>query len=504
MSDATVVTRGSFRLRGTVEWTRIDGIYGLGGATVAPLGSSLTGELHSGNLPLLLDGQAAAREMAADPTLSLSAGQLTTSADSRIATVPLAVEYGLTSRITLGVVIPIVQSRTEVTTQLNGPADSIANVGTNPSRFHSSATAQAANATVFSGLTTARDQLAQRVAACAASPSSPGCAAVNARAAEASALLAATSGFTAALSSLYGISTDQPGAPFVPLSGSAAQAAIDARLADLRASYTSFGFNGGTGALAAAQAQAANSQFQRLVNDPEFGIELDSVGTTEQTAIGDIELSAAAMLFNSFGKERGVRLRGVAAGVVRLGTGHPARANRPYDVPTGDGQTDLEGRVAIDAMYGRLLTTLAGTYTLQTGSVETTRLPVPPGSFYSLDAPAAGSIKLGNMVSARLNPRFLVTPGLAVGAIGIASHRAADVVTGGPTLLFGDSNALTVFTGGFTISYSNLSSASGVGNRQFPAEFVFTHLETLVASDMGAEKSYRDAIELRVYLRTRR
>ena len=509
MSDATVVTRGGFRLRGAVEWTRIDGRFGPDGSPVLPRGSSMTFDLTTATLPLLSSGEATARALLSDDAVTFNAGRLTTSVDSRVATVPLGVEYGLTSRISVGALVPIVQSRSVVTSQLNGPADSIANVGANPFRFHGSITARDANAAVANALTAARDQLSQRIATCMSSPSSPGCPEFNARQAEASALVTATSSFANGVSTLYGVSDDFPGAVFIPIRGSTLQAAVDARLAALRASYTSFGIGAGSGALAAAQAAAANAQFDGLIGEPAYGIGADSLGTTEQTAIGDVELSATALLFNTFGSRSNVRLRGVAAGVVRLGTGHPARANRPFDVPTGDGQMDVEGRAAVDALIGsRLLTTIAGTFTVQTGSVETTRLPYAPGDVFGLDAPVAGSIKLGNMASVRINPRFLITPAVMVGALGIASFRAADEVTvtgAAPAgVTFGSPNSLTVYSGGLTVSYSNLASASGIGSRSFPAEFVFTHIETLSASGAGAERGYRDAIEVRFYLRTRR
>jgi hypothetical protein len=504
MSDATVVTRGALRVRGAVNWTRIDGTFGPDGKIVLPLGANLTGSLDPVALPLLTTGEIAARILADDPTLSLTAGQLTTSVDSRIATVPITVEYGLTSRITLGAVIPIVQSRSVVTSQLNGRQDSIANVGTNPASFHNSPAAFASNFAVADGLGTASEQLAQRIADCAASPSSAGCAAINSRSAEASALVNASATFTQAVANLYGISPDFPGAAFVPLSGSAIQMAIDARLEALRAGFTSFGISGGSGSLTPAAAPAANAQLAEILRDPDFGIGLDSLGTTEQTAVGDIELSATTLLFNSFGAAAGLRLRGVAAGVVRLGTGHRARENRPYDVPTGDGQMDIEVRGAVDALFGRLLTTVAGTYTVQTGSVETTRLPALPGAFFPLDFAVAGTTKLGNMAAVRINPRFMITPALMVGALGVGSWRAGDEVTitgaAAPGAAFGNAAALTTFAGGLTISYSNLASTSGVGGQGFPAEIVFSHLETVTASAAGAAKTYRDAIELRFYL----
>ena len=73
-----------------------------------------------------------------------------------------------------------------------------------------------------------------------------------------------------------------------------------------------------------------------------------------------------------------------------------------------------------------------------------------------------------------------------------------------PGTAFGNPNSLTTYLGGLTVAYSNLASASGTGGKQFPAEIVFTHLETLGASAAGAEKGYRDSIEMRFYLRARR
>jgi hypothetical protein len=509
MSDASVVTRGAIRLRGAVEWTRIDGTFGPGGSSVLPLGTSLTTNLDVTTLPLLAAGEATAQALAADPALTFNAGRLTTSADSRVATVPITIEYGLTSRIALGARIPIVQSRSVLSWQLNGRSDNSANVGANPSAFHDSDAARAANAAVASGLTSARDQLSQNLAFCAANPGATGCSSVNARAAEASALIAATSSFASGVAALYGVSDDEKGAVFVPIAGGAPQTAIDARLAALRAGYTSFGFNAGTAALAAAQAAAANAQFQALVQSPEFGIGLDSLGTTEQTALGDIELSATALLFNTFASATGVKLRAAAAGVVRLGTGHPARSNRPYDVATGDGQTDIEVRSALDMLWGsRLLTTIAGTFTVQTGSVETTRLPSAPGAVFGLGLPVEGTIEYGNMASIRVNPRYLLTPALMAGLVGIGSYRAGDEITvtgsnpGGAQ--FGATSSLTAYSAGFTLAYSNLASAIGVGDSRFPAEFLFTHIENFGASGAGVEKGSRDSIELRIYLRTRR
>ena len=510
MSDATIVARGSFRFRGQVEWTHFDALFGVGGKTTQALGASLTANVDIAALPLLGPAQLATRTLAKAPSLQLSLGALRTAADSRIATIPFSVEYGLTQRITLGINVPIVQARTVLTTQLNGRSDSTANIGVNPAGFLLVSAAFNANAQVTSGLEAARQQLLQRMATCTASPASAGCPAFNARAVEAAALAAEASSFTDAAKTLYGVSAADPGAPFVPIAGSPIQQAVDNHLSDLRFGFTSFGINGGSGSFAAAKERAANAQLQQLVSNGRYGIGLDSIGSTDQLSIGDIELSLASRLFNSFSDTLtgGLHWRGAVAGVVRLGTGRPARQNRPLDIGTGDGQTDVEVRGAIDMMLGnRLLTTVAGTYTQQLGSVKYDRLPYPPGLFFGLLDPEKGSIKPGNMAAVRVNPRFLVTRGLMIGGLISASHRGADQVTMTDISTtgadYGNPNSVNTWAGGLTLSYSNLATRGGTGDARFPAEVHFSHLET-VSANAGAAKSTRDAIELRLYFRTRR
>jgi hypothetical protein len=508
MSDATVVARGSLRVRGQIEWTRYDAIFGPGGKGTLPIGSALSANLDVVALPALGQAQVAAQTMTGTPSVQLNVGTLTTTADSRIATVPVSLEYGLTSRITLGVMVPVLDTRTVVTLQLNGRKDSTANVGVNPAGFLFNQTAFSTNLQVTSGLVSAMDTLIAQLQACSPTSSSNVCTAGHAKA---QALVADAATFTSAASDLYGISSTQPGAPFIPLAGGVIQQAIDAHLAAIRSGFTSFNIAPGSGAFVAAKGFAANAQLQQLVKDVRYGIGLDSLGTTEQLSVGDAELSLTAQLFNSFtdSLSGGLKWRGAFEGVIRLGTGHRARENQPFDIGTGDGQTDLEMRGAVDLLFHtRVLTTVAATYTQQLGSVPYRRLPASPGRIFALDTSVAGTIKPGNMAALRVNPRFLLTRGLMVGGLFMATHRGADqtTVTGGASsgAVFGNPNSANTWAGGLTISYSNLATHSGTGDARFPAEVQFSHLETLGATAIGPEKTSRDAIEVRLYFRTRR
>jgi len=517
MSDATIAARGSLRFRGQVEWTRFDALLGPEGTTTIPLGASLTGFMDVGVLPLLATAQTAAQVLAKAPALQLGLGTIRTTADSRIASVPIALEYGVANRFSVGITLPIVQTRTVITAQLNGRGDSSANVGPNPAAYFTNLTAYAANAGVVSALDNARQQLASRIAACAAAPTSAGCPAFNARLAEANALVTDAADFAGAARVLYGTDVAaNRGEPFVPLGSSTTQKAIDTHLADLRTAFTSFGFSAGTGAFASANGPAANTQLFDLVNDPAFGIGLDSIGTTDQIALGDMELSAAAQLFNSFPDSMsGFHMRTAVAGVLRLGTGHPPRGGRPLEVGTGDGQTDIEARAAMDIALGRrLLTTVAGTVTIPVTSAHYDRLPGPPLSGFVFTGPTPGSLKPGTMAAVRINPRLFLSRAVSIGGLLDASHRAADMAT--PTPLpdtlgsqgvvpeYATTNATTSWSLGLSFSYSNIGSHSGTGTPDFPAEVTYSHLELVGANAGGLPHSRRDAIELRLYFRTRR
>ena len=112
------------------------------------------------------------------------------------------------------------------------------------------------------------------------------------------------------------------------------------------------------------------------------------------------------------------------------------------------------------------------------------------------------------MAALRVNPRLLITRGLMVGGLFTVAHRGADQVTvtgiAPSGAAFGNPNPANTWAGGLTISYSNLATRSGTGDARFPAEIQFSHLETIGSTAEGPVKDSRDAIELRLYFRTRR
>ena len=94
----------------------------------------------------------AIRALTGNNAFSVKAGRSTAAANSRILTAPLMLEYGITSKLTLGVVVPLVETRTTLQAQFNRTLG-IVNVGTESGARQTWAT----NASLVTSLTRGRD-----------------------------------------------------------------------------------------------------------------------------------------------------------------------------------------------------------------------------------------------------------------------------------------------------------------------------------------------------------
>src|SRR4051794_17527126 len=120
LEDAAPVPAGALRLRLANVWTRYDERFAtVGGATT--LGSELSADsLGVAQLPRLFPIETGLRTLATDPALKLSFGRLRVGSNARIVTTPITLEYGVTRRLSLGVQIPIVETRRVAMAQVAG------------------------------------------------------------------------------------------------------------------------------------------------------------------------------------------------------------------------------------------------------------------------------------------------------------------------------------------------------------------------------------------------
>ena len=491
---------------------RWDAVFGTGikGSSTRNAGWTFSAEsLGARELPQLAPAESAIRALTNVPTFQITAGKLVSIVDSRVLTVPFILQYGLTSRLTLGVMVPLVETRSVVDVRLN-PHPGFANVGPNPGLLD--AQQRASSATLVASLRGAASALQAKLTACDATPGDPGCAALLAQRADAQSLIQSGNAFASAVEQLYGGDANHPGQPFVPLAGGLLERAIDFQVARLADRFQSLlGSNLVAGGVTGASAPAAFGQLQDLLR----GAGRDTIALVDRSSIGDISVGATYQLVNTFSDSMSrAGYRVAVNGAFRIGTGQPANRNRLFDVGTGYGQNGVEVGAAADAQFGRRLSATAlGSYTLQLGSVVVARVPTTGNAALPLTAPAPGTYSAGNVLLASIKPRLRIAGFLSVDGQYTLTHIAADRYTLGPAVTdssgdvisvapappFGIATATTLHVG-YGFEYSTISTGDARPLR-LPFELSFSHLETIAASGGPIPKTFRDQVALRIYFR---
>jgi hypothetical protein len=514
--DAAPLPAGMLRLRVTSGWTRFDQRFsGAGGLT--PLGAELaTDSLGSTQLPRLAPVELALRTLANDARLRLSLGRLAIKSDARIVTLPVALEYGLTSRLSVGVLVPIVQSRRTVQPVIKGDT-TLANVGFVPLARRTEAAA--VNAAVAAAYQSAADNLGALIARCQQNPAAAGCAPYNANPAGATAARTQALSFAEAARA-FGITATS--ALVAPRDKGALARAIDAQRVALNQrlqQYLGAGAGSPTPVFGAAtdfsyiDLQGRNG-IPGLLQSP-LGGGLDSLHTTERVYLGDVAVGAQFMVFDRFQRDslppRGIQARLAVGGAVRFATSLPDSARNLVDMATGDGAgVQLHG--ALDLIGGRFGGTIAGRYVRSFARTVEASLLGDPEAPWPYPLFGSRQRRAGDVAALDLTPRYFLSDWLALDAhyglerIGPATWDtpldaavidpcAACLLPGAPP----PGAARTAQRVGLGIRYSTVD-AYARSAATFPVEVSFTHLETMTGSP-GMPKDTRDQIQVRLFYR---
>jgi hypothetical protein len=457
--DASTPPKGVLRLRPIISWTRYDSRFWVSG--VEPLGGRFTSDsLSWTDYPPLGFSQQSIAALAQTPGYRLSLGRSRLQATARDDIMPFAFDFGVTRRIAVSVVVPVVRRRIASVFQLDSTGS---NVGPNLNRTSTAATQQ--NALVQTEFTNAAALLQSALTSCQASPSGPGCAAILA---DAPALLTDSQLFADVVESLYG-SAASSGQPFVPRASSAEQAAIAARIATYNTRYRALL---GTDVIQAvpfgAPGPAGTAEFQSAVINDFLG---DSLNSQERVGIGDVEVGVKVRLIDRAATERrsyGLQL--ALAGGARLPTGSTKRRSSVVDLSLGDGEVVFNGSAVLDAAAGRF-----GLTTAATASFTPAGADAPVFDLFGPERPSTDWLEV------LVRPRWHLSQALALH--GAYSQR---IDNGGSHHLAG---------GG--VSFMPLPTAPG---RSPPMEVRFTHLEA-IRGDAGRPKFFREQLEVRLYLR---
>ncbi|MEO6525676.1 MAG: hypothetical protein ABIP93_03555 [Gemmatimonadaceae bacterium] len=517
--DAAPIPRGALRLTISGGWTRYESRFGDAGI-LRGLGEELsTDSLGPRQLPRLAPVEGAFQTLANNPARRLTLGKLAVQSDARVVTTPIAIEYGLTRRLSFGVLVPVVQTRRSAQVQVNirptGDTTMISNTGFIP--IGSRATVATSTKAIVDALRAASTSVSALVTRCQTNSTAAECDRIRGREAEAAAAAKRASDFAAALRAAYG--TSEETALVAPLAGSALAKEIEAQRAALAAQLATFAPGTTIGTLFNAPTEFSFTDLQGRngttgLLQSELGGGLDSIRTTERVGFGDIELRAGYLLVDHTQADslraRGVQFRIAVGGSLRFATSRVDSARNVLDIGTGDG-AGAEGRAALDVASGRVGATIAGRYTKSFAREINAALIGFPVSGYPYPLFGAVSRTAGDVVAIDVTPRIFLSDWLSFeGQYGV-EHSGAATFSGAagdpcPACAALPSSVLpsdlTVQRVGMGIRYSTIDSYLR-GRARYPIEVSYRHLETITGSS-GAPKLFRDQLQVRLYIRVRR
>lgn len=523
--DALVLPRGVFRFRTLGQWTWFNERYGKDtpgrpDGALEPLGVDFTLDtIGVRQFPNLASLQAGLQQLTGNPNWFATLGNTQVNLRDHVAAFPFVFEAGLTKRFSVGIQIPYVHTQTSAFFNVNTNLTN-GNLGFNPAL--SVAAAQTQNATFNTQFTTAANSLQAALDACAANPAaSPQCPALNANRANAQSLVNNSRAFAGGVNQIYTTS------PFVPIVGTDAQLAIEARTAAFRALYSQFLGAGNpittTGPFA-SQARLTVADAQTILTNPAFGIQSAPLSSVSRSHVGDIDIGGKFSLFDSFDgstearmSPTGLNFRTAIGGIFRIPSGQIESPDNFIDLGTGRGAKAIEGRWFSDVLIGsHFWESFILRYNKPFSDKQTMRIiDLPNEELAPFYRRQEVDRTLGSVFEFETAPRIVVNDFLAVSAwymyrnkqedkysgtftIPAATTGFADLTIDASTLNLETSQTEHRFGGG--VSFSNLY-AFDQGKAKVPFEVIYLHWQTMGGSGGNQPKFFTDQIQLRLYAR---
>lgn len=518
--DAIPLPRHGWRLTVGGLWNDHTGAYtpgADGGLSRQPLFGGLRSTAAGvAQFPTLSAAESAMRVLTDDSRFALSLGPLETNGAVRQSIAPIAVDYGFSRRLSFRIVVPYAESRDASQLLLNR-AGTGANVGLNPAfgtTGASAASARAANGSLLAQIDAARTALASELTRCA-SETANDCTAIRANPAGAQQLLTRALGTREALARVYGTAA-RGGAPVVPLAGSAAESAVRSRIGALRTDFAALGVTAiqeGASPAGASTVLGPGGGVTRIATDSAFGVGYTALGNTRRSGIGDIDLTATWLLFDSFNADQVRRLlqptrglRSTITGGWRFGTAGADRTEDAFDVPIGEGANGLLLRSTTDFVWSRTVW-VSATVRAAKPFADAIAMNLPYREVAGIFAPvAAGSVNrsLGLRYDIELAPRVAIGQFFGLSGALLLRHWGADrfdaatVDASMPGLGSYQVPSRSLRAASIGATFSTLASYAR-GRSRFPAEVIYTHTEPLGASGGLVPAVATERLELRVY-----
>lgn len=422
--DAAPLRPGTLRITLAPDWSRWDRRFGEGtpgftDGALEPAGIDFsTDSLGTSQLTFLQGLEARIRNITGVSAFRLNLGRAQLTLNHSVRVVPIGVELGVTRRLAIGVVVPIVRSRVEAfllgPDTAGGDAATRGNVGWNPAYLTPGA---------LDAFRLAVDSVLEALALQAAN----GPADLQDEARDMLVALQPLCDLWALAGALPAPGDAGPCtsmgeaqvAPFLPDTASEAGRAITAWLGgaqtnyeQLRAQYADSGVTlpGFALGFALPTTPLDSAGLRRFFTDRNGPLASDSLTSIVRTRLGDIEVGASYQLAAR------PWLRSLLTVVVRLPTGYVDSKDNLIDVGTGDHQPDVEVGVRNDLVLGGAFWVHAGgRYGRQFADelerrVSPANLPFAPRS-----ATARLRRDLGDYVALDLVPNWRLDDALSVG-----------------------------------------------------------------------------------------
>jgi hypothetical protein len=350
--------------------------------------------LGSDRIPSLADADARVGRIIGNASYRLNLGGLATDAMADVGKGSLGLSLGLTDQITVFGRLPLVRTRAQSTMRLD-PAS--ADAGLNPDA--------ATHAAFFGGFDAALATLSSKLAA----------GDYNADPARLALAQATLTAGTALRADLFGLLADSATAsPAVPTSTSSTGAAVLAQITGLQNILaSSLDVPGFTDVPALPADPLGDDGLRQILGGP---LAL-RVGQSQMTFRGDAEAGAALTLVDRWdpGLRRGGFRLAVSA-LVRFPTGRLDQTDRPLDIGTGDGQTDIQVDAVADLGAGRFGARLGGSYVRQLASDVLARVTPPSQPFVGPDRLARVRHDPGDILALEARPFYRLARTLALQA----------------------------------------------------------------------------------------
>jgi hypothetical protein len=296
-----------------------------------PLGAPLTGDtVGSAHIPAVAQLEQDVRTATGLSGFLASLGRGLLSVRQERRSYPVTAELGVTDRLAVSVMVPLVRVATRTRLQLS-PTGS--NLGRNP--LHSQAGAVAVYDNFFTQFEDALAELADSIAAMHyGCPTSPKCAQAQALAAQGDAVRDALH------RAVYGLGS--VGSPFMPLADSDAGRAIGTTVGTIQLDLdTAYHIPSFADSLLLSVDSLGESTMAAALTDPVggFGYRFAPFRNSFRIGLGDVELAAKYRLV------AGSAYRAAVVGIARLPTAGRDSADDFLRQSLGDHQLDFEGRV---------------------------------------------------------------------------------------------------------------------------------------------------------------